>query len=67
MTESLAEALPREQKRCRELLEVYKELGPAGRFGAMMVEASLDEAEQAAMSGDVVRMLRAYKRLSEHK
>ncbi len=63
---SLGEELPNEQARCRELLTVYKELGPAGRFGAMVIEASLREADQAVMSGDVVRMIAAYQRLKDH-
>ena len=46
MTESLAEAFPKEQERCRELLKFYQEI-PTGKFGAIMIEASLKEAEQA--------------------
>jgi hypothetical protein len=60
---SLAEALPLEQARVREVLGHYKEIGPAGMFGAAFIEADLREADQAVMSGDVVRMLRAYEKL----
>ena len=60
---SLADALPLEQARVREALGHYKELGPVGAFGAAMLEAALHEADLAAASGDVVRMLRAYERL----
>jgi hypothetical protein len=63
MAESLAEALPREQARVREILGHYKEIGPAGIFGAAFIEADLREADQAVMSGDVVRMIRAYEKL----
>jgi hypothetical protein len=63
MAESLAEALPREQARVREILGHYKALGPAGMFGASFIEADLYEADQAVVSGDVVRMLRAYEKL----
>lgn len=63
MAESLAEALPREQARVREILGHYKEIGPAGFFGASFIEADLREADAAAMSGDLVRMIRAYEKL----
>lgn len=56
---TLAEALPQEQARVRELLGVYS----VGIFGAAMLESELRLADQAAMSGDVVAMLRAYERL----
>lgn len=62
-TKSLAEAMPLEQARVRELLVEYKALGPVGGFGAMMIERDLKEADAAVMSGDVVRMIRAYEAL----
>jgi hypothetical protein len=65
VSESLAEALPREQARVREILGHYKEIGPAGMFGAAFFEADLREADQAVMSGDIVRMIRAYEKLKE--
>lgn len=67
MSESLAEALPKEMARVREVLGYYKEVGPAGMFGAAMIEADLRAADQAVMSGDVVRMLAAYQSLKEIK
>lgn len=60
---SLAEALPLEQARVREVLELFKSIGPAGMFGAAMIETSLRAADKAAASGDVVAMLRAYQDL----
>ncbi|MBI1383025.1 MAG: hypothetical protein GC161_18295 [Planctomycetaceae bacterium] len=60
---NLAEALPLEQSRVRDLLEVYESLGSTGAFGATQLRAALDEAEQASASGDVVRMIRAYAAL----
>ena len=65
--ESLAEALPKEQARVREVLEHYKEIGPSGLFGAAMIEQSLQRADKAIMSGDVVAMIAAYKDLKEIK
>ena len=60
--ETLAEALPKEQQRVRELLPIYDEI-PAGIFAATMMRQSLTRADQAASSGDVVAMLAAYEDL----
>lgn len=60
---TLGETFPEEQARVRELLVVYHSLGSAGKFGAILLEATLREADEAAISGDVVRMLRAYEAL----
>lgn len=65
--ESLATALPKEQARVREILGHYKEIGPAGMFGAAFIEQDLREADAAASSGDVVRMIRAFQKLKEIK
>ena len=58
---SLADLYPEEQQRCRELLEAYKEIGPAGAFGHAAISAVMREADEAAVAGDTVRMLRAYE------
>jgi len=63
--ETLADALPKEMARVREVLGNYKEIGPAGMFGAAMIEQNLRAADAAVMSGDVVAMLRAYNALKE--
>lgn len=63
MAESLAEAFPAEQQRVRGLLQTYRDLGPVGSFGALMIEQALQRADKAAMSGDVVQMLRSYEEL----
>lgn len=66
--QSLAEALPLEQARCRELLTIYRDLpGGVGAFGAAMIEASLRRADAASASGDVVAMLRSYQELKDHE
>lgn len=62
---SLAEALPKEMARVRVVLGHYREIGPAGRFGAAFIEQDLREADQAVMSGDVVRMLQAFAKLQD--
>ncbi|MGV8822975.1 hypothetical protein [Methylibium petroleiphilum] len=64
---SLAEALPLEQARVREVLGYYKEIGPAGMIGAAFIEQDLRQADQAVMSGDVIAMLKAYETLKQIK
>lgn len=51
----------------RELLSRYREIGPAGIFGAAVIEQTLREADEAAMSEDLVRMLRAFESMKECK
>jgi len=63
MSESLGEAFPREQARVREILGYYKEIGPAGAFGVALIEDILRRADRAAISGDVVEMIRVYKEM----
>lgn len=64
---SLATELPKQQARVRELVTVYRSIGPAGEPAALMMEASLARAEQAASNGDVIAMLRACTDLSGYK
>ena len=64
---NLAEALPVQQKRVRELIEIYQEIGPVGGFAIAMMKRSLSNAESAAASGDVVAMLRAFQDLQGFK
>lgn len=61
--ETLADALPKEMARVREVLGHYREIGPAGRFGAAMIEQDLRNADRAVMSGDVIAMLRSLETL----
>jgi len=64
---SLATEYPKMQAYCRELLKSYQEIGPAGRFGAMMIEQTLREADEAIANGDTVAMLVAYDKMKNHK
>lgn len=65
MGDSLGEAFPQEQARVRQILGYYKELGPDGAFGAAIIEAVLQRADRAAISGDVVAMIAAYREMQE--
>jgi hypothetical protein len=60
---SVGEQFPIEQARVRKLLGQYREIGPAGTFGAMMIEQALQRADAAAISGDVIAILRSYEEL----
>lgn len=64
---TLGDEYPKMQARVREILGYYKEIGPAGMFGAMMIEDTLRRADEAAISGDVVAMLRLYEEMKEIK
>lgn len=59
---NLAEALPMEQERVRNLLPMYDAI-PTGKFAAHMMRQALAKAEAAAAAGDVVAMLRSYEDL----
>lgn len=61
--ETLGDALPKELRRCQELLGTYIDLGPVGLFGATMIRNAIEEAQSAMASGDVVAILRAYNKL----
>jgi hypothetical protein len=59
---SVGEDFPKQQARVRELLEGYREI-PTGGFGAAILEEILRRADRAAISGDVVAILRSYDEL----
>ena len=65
MTNTLGDALPKEQARVREVLGRYKEIGPVGAFGAAMIEEVLRRADVAIISGDLVAMISVFKELQE--
>lgn len=61
--ETLATALPAEQKRVRELIPIYESIGPPGYLVAGLCKAALDKAERASAAGDVAGMIAALKQL----
>ncbi|MGE0334463.1 MAG: hypothetical protein AB7Q76_04170 [Gammaproteobacteria bacterium] len=65
--ETLGDAFPREQARVRRVLETYREIGPVGAFGAMMIEQALQRADKAVISGDLAELIAAYKELQSIK
>lgn len=60
---SVGHALPVEQARVRGLIAEYRAIGPAGMIGATLMEAALQRADEAAISGDVLAILRSYEEL----
>lgn len=64
---TLADELPKEQARVREILSHYHAIGPARAFGAAFIEAALRKADKAVMSGDLAEMISAYNELKEYK
>lgn len=66
---TLADALPEEQARVRRLAQRYRDpiLNGAGELAAQMMDASLDAAEKAVASGDVLAMMLAHDDLKGYE
>jgi hypothetical protein len=64
---TIAIDLPKEQERCRKILESLQSIGAPGLFAASLLKISLKKAEQAAAAGDVVAMIAAYQDLKSYK
>ncbi len=66
---SLGTAYPVEQERCRKLLWEYMKLldtpGVNVTFAIAMLQDLLARGEQAAMSGDLIAMIRIYEEMKE--
>lgn len=62
---SLADEYPKEQARVRKVLGYYKDIGPAGAFGATMIEDLLRRADKASAEQDTVEMIRCFKEMQE--
>lgn len=56
---TLADELPRQQARCRGILENALSIGAPGAFLVAMLRVSLANAEQAAAAGDIGAMVAA--------
>ena len=66
LNETLGDALPKEITRVRDVvLPEYLAVGPAGAFGAIMIQRDLDAATKAMINGDLVAMIRCYQALKE--
>lgn len=65
--DNLIEGILTECNRVRAIVPYYEEIGPAGAIGAAILKAAIREGEAAMASGDVVRMVQAFKSLQECK
>lgn len=54
-----------QQARVRECLKHGRAIGPTGAFYCTMAEAVLQQADRAAMSGDIVAQVSAYQAMVE--
>lgn len=64
---SIGSEMPKLQAKVREILGRYKDIGPAGAFGVMNIEASLRAADEAVISGDIIKIIQAYEDLKSIK
>jgi hypothetical protein len=62
---SVGDDYPREQARIREVRDNAREIGPAGGFLVAICDDLLRRADEAAISGDVVAVLRLYTEMKE--
>lgn len=61
--ESVGSDFPNQQRRVRELIKIYEQLGPVGTFGKIMLEDALRRADEAAISGDIVAIVQSYQEM----
>ena len=59
---TISDSFIAEQERVRELLGIYDSI-PSGAFGAAMIRKVLRRADRAAISGDIVEIMRIYEEL----
>jgi hypothetical protein len=64
---TVGDDFPRQQARVRRIQQCARDIGPEGQFLVMLTDQSLREAEAAAISGDLPRILRAYEDLRSFK
>lgn len=66
---SLAEALPLEIERVKELIKLYEDpmLKGAGDLACALMKMDIDKAEKATQEQDTVAMLRAYQELKTYE
>lgn len=62
---TIGEDFPIQQARMRRCIEQGLATGPNGRFYVAVCEEILRRADEAAISGDVVLILRSYNEMKE--
>lgn len=64
-TTTVGDDFPRMQAQVREMRDRGKAIGPAGAFYVAVCDDLLRRADEAAMSGDIVRILTVYQEMKE--
>jgi hypothetical protein len=64
---SLGDDFPRQQARVRECRDRGREIGPAGLFYVAVCDDLLRRADEAAISGDLLKMIAVYQEMRELK
>ena len=62
---NIIEGIQKEVVRVREIIEIYKETGPAGALAVMLMSNDVVAAEKAVATGDTVAMISEYSKLKE--
>ena len=62
---SLGENYPKEQARCRELLQNYRGIGQPGAFAHAELSKLLSRADEALVSGNLMDMICCYEEMRE--
>ena len=62
---TVGEDFPKQQARLRVCLKQGLKIGPNGRFYVAVCREILQRADEAAISGDVVAVLRSYNEMKE--
>ena len=64
---SVGEEFPKEQERLLQLLDAYREIGPAGVFGYAVIRESLVRSFGAMASGNVTEILASFQDMKERE
>lgn len=68
MSENIIEGIQRQCRRVRNtVIPAYEEIGVPGAIAAAMIRRSVEQAEAAIASGDVLAMIAAYKDLEGYE
>lgn len=62
---TVGDDFPRQQERMRECLQNGLDIGSSGRFYVAVCKEILKRADEAVISGDIVRILRSYTEMKE--
>ncbi len=64
---NLMESLLNEIERNAKLVKIYESVGPAGTFGATMIQQDINKAKKAVADNDLAAMIVAHEALKGNK